>query len=35
VTVNATPGQRLRARWSSASLIKRSSNLWVLVGDLI
>jgi hypothetical protein len=34
VTVNATPGQRLRARWSSASLIKRSSNLWVLVGDL-
>ena len=34
VTVNATPGQRLRARWSSASLIKRSSDLWVLVGDL-
>jgi len=35
VTVNATPGPRLRARWSSASLIKRSSNLWVLVGDLV
>jgi hypothetical protein len=34
VTVNATPGQRLRARWSSASLIKRSSDLWILVGDL-
>ncbi len=34
VILNSTPTQRLRARWSSASLIKRSSNLWVLVGDL-
>jgi hypothetical protein len=34
VIVNSTPTQSLRARWSSASLIKRSSNLWVLVGDL-
>jgi hypothetical protein len=34
VTINATPGLKLRARWSSATLIKRGTNLWVLVGDL-
>jgi hypothetical protein len=34
VTVNATPGPKLRATWSSATLIKRSTNTWVLVGDL-
>jgi hypothetical protein len=34
VIVNYTPTQSLRARWSSASLIKRSTDLWVLVGDL-
>jgi hypothetical protein len=34
VILNSTPTQSLRARWSSASLIKRSSNLWVLIGDL-
>jgi hypothetical protein len=35
VTVNATPGLKIRAQWGFATLIKRSSDLWVLVGDLI
>jgi hypothetical protein len=35
VTINATPGLKLRARWSSATLIKRAENFWVLVGDLV
>jgi hypothetical protein len=35
VTVNATPGLKLRAQWSSATLIKRAENVWVLVGDLV
>ncbi len=34
VTVNATPGLKLRAQWSSATLIKRATDSWVLVGDL-
>lgn len=34
VTVHTTPGNRLRARWSSASLIKIGTNEWVVVGDL-
>ena len=34
VTINATPGLKLRAQWSSATLIKRSTDTWVLVGDL-
>lgn len=34
VTVNATPGLKLRAQWSSATLIKRGTNLWVAIGDL-
>lgn len=33
-TVNATPGLKLRAQWSSATLIKRAANVWVVVGDL-
>lgn len=33
-TVNATPGLKLRAQWSSATLIKRNTDTWVLVGDL-
>ena len=35
VTINATPGLKLRAQWSSATLIKRAENTWVLIGDLI
>jgi hypothetical protein len=34
VTINGTPGLKLRARWSSATLIKRAENVWVLAGDL-
>ena len=34
VTVNATPGLKLRTQWSSATLIKRAANTWVLIGDL-
>jgi len=33
--VNATPGLKLRTQWSSATLIKLSSNNWVVVGDLV
>jgi hypothetical protein len=35
VTINATPGLKLRARWSSATLIKRAENVWVLAGDVV
>lgn len=35
VTVNGSPGLKLRAQWSSATLIKRGSNLWVAIGDLV
>jgi hypothetical protein len=34
VTINSTPGLKLRAQWSSATLIKRGNNLWVALGDL-
>lgn len=34
VTVNATPGLKLRAQWSSATLFKRDTNTWVAYGDL-
>ena len=34
VTVNGTPGLKFRAQWSGASLIKRSTDGWVLVGDV-
>ena len=34
VTINATPGLKLRAQWSSATLVKREANTWVLLGDL-
>jgi hypothetical protein len=33
-TPNATPGLKLRAQWSSATLIKRALNSWVILGDL-
>lgn len=33
VTVNGTPGLKLRDQWSSATLIKRSANTWVVIGD--
>ena len=34
VTVNATPGLKLRTQWSSATLLKRAANTWVAFGDL-
>ena len=34
VTVNATPGLKIRAQWGGATLIKRAANTWVLIGDL-
>ena len=34
VTVNATPGLKLRTQWSSVTLFKRAENSWVAYGDL-
>jgi hypothetical protein len=34
VTLNATPGLKLRARYSAATLVCLTSNTYVLVGDL-
>lgn len=34
VTLNATPGSKLRSQWSSATLIKRATDTWILIGDL-
>lgn len=34
VTVNSTPGLKLRAQFSYATCIKRATDTWVLVGDL-
>ena len=33
VTVNGTPGLKMRAQWSSATLVQRSANTWTLLGD--
>jgi hypothetical protein len=33
-TPDATPGLKLRTRWSSATLVKRGLNSWVVLGDL-
>lgn len=35
VTVNSTPGLKLRTQWSTATLIKRASNTWLVTGDLV
>ena len=35
VTINATPGLKLRAQWSSATLVKRATDTWVAIGDLV
>ena len=34
VTINSTPGLKVRTQWAAASLIKRATDTWVLVGDL-
>jgi hypothetical protein len=31
---DSTPGLKLRARWSSATLLKRAESSWVVMGDL-
>ncbi len=33
-TINATPGLKLRAQWSAATVVKRGLNSWVAFGDL-
>lgn len=33
VTINYTPGLKLRTQWSTATLIKRAANTWLLAGD--
>ena len=35
VTVNGTPGLKLRTIWSSATLIKRATDTWVALGDMV
>jgi hypothetical protein len=34
VGLSATPGRKLRTKWSSATLFKRGKNSWLLFGDL-
>jgi hypothetical protein len=34
VTINYTPGLKLRAQWSVASLVQTATNTWLLSGDL-
>jgi hypothetical protein len=34
-TINATPGLKLRTQWSSCTLIKRATDTWVAIGDLV
>jgi hypothetical protein len=35
VTVNATPGLKIRTQWSSVVLVKRATDTWVALGDLV
>jgi hypothetical protein len=34
VTLNFTPGRKLRFQWSMATILKRDANTWLLFGDL-
>lgn len=34
VTINSTSGLKIRTQWGSASLIKRGTDTWVLIGDV-
>ena len=34
VIIGATPGFRLRTKWSTATITKIATNTWILVGDL-
>ena len=35
VTINASPGLKIRGQWSSVTLIKRATDTWVAIGDLV
>ena len=35
VIINSTPGLKLRTQWSTATLIKRGTNTWVVSGDTV
>ena len=35
VTVNATPGLKIRSQWGAGTLIKIDTDTWVLLGDLV
>lgn len=35
VTINGTPGLKLRTQWSVATLTKRGTNTWLAAGDLV
>lgn len=35
VTINGTPGLKLRTQWSVATLTKRGTNTWLASGDLV
>ena len=34
VTINANPGIKLSGQWSAASLVKRATDTWVLIGNI-
>jgi len=34
VTLNFTPGNKLRTRWSSCTIMKRGADSWIVYGDL-
>jgi hypothetical protein len=34
VTINSSSGLKLRTQWSSATIVKRSTNTWLIFGDL-
>jgi hypothetical protein len=34
VTVNGTPGLKIRTRYSAATLVQLSANNWIIIGDL-
>jgi hypothetical protein len=34
VTLNSTPGNKLRTRWSSCTIMKRGADSWIVYGDL-
>lgn len=34
VTINSTPGLKMRAQWSAVTLVKRATDTWLAFGDL-